>query len=280
MSVNPSLLLPTFRQRVSLVPSPHPVSLPKADDLPPGTSEAEPDGEVHDAEQEAPLVPLGLRHVARAIVRRGRPNPVGRQASHDVAELSQGKRGEQPGGTAGDCDRQEGRVHGPDMGSSGSKEVVGVEVEGRDQAKRPLPRQAQSADDANDLAGEPGDETKLVQVGRHGDERSEPGQRVPRLVIGQALLPGDDPGDQENGEPGEGRGHGVDADRGPENPERHGDSEGSSSELLVRAHRPKLGELFLGLGRCIRGVFDLGRVEHVEQGRREQKAAQTRDGGR
>lgn len=67
---------------------------------------------------------------------------------------------------------------------------MGVEVQGADDAERALPAQAQAADDAHHRLREPRDEAEGVQVGGHGDEGREPGQRVPRAVVVQALLRG------------------------------------------------------------------------------------------
>lgn len=61
--------------------------LPEADDLPPGAASKHPDGNVEDREDEAELVPLGLRHIACPKVWRRRADAVGGQAAHHVGQL-------------------------------------------------------------------------------------------------------------------------------------------------------------------------------------------------
>lgn len=58
--------------------------LVKADDLPPGAANAEPDGNVEEGQEQAKLVPLGLRHIASSKVGRRRSDAVRGQASHQV----------------------------------------------------------------------------------------------------------------------------------------------------------------------------------------------------
>ena len=61
--------------------------LPQANDLPPGTANAQPYSEVEEGHQETQLVPLGLRNIASAKVWRRRANAVCRQAAHHVGQL-------------------------------------------------------------------------------------------------------------------------------------------------------------------------------------------------
>lgn len=67
--------------------------------LPPGTAGKEPDRDVEDGEEEAELVPLGLGHVASAVVWWRATNAVGGQAAHHVGELSERNGSEQRWGT-------------------------------------------------------------------------------------------------------------------------------------------------------------------------------------
>ena len=62
--------------------------LEDADRLPPSAAHKQPDGEVEHTEDEAELVPLGLRHVAGAVEGGGRADAVGGQAAHHVGQLA------------------------------------------------------------------------------------------------------------------------------------------------------------------------------------------------
>lgn len=60
----------------------------------------------------------------------------------EITHLSERDRSQEAWGAAGDGHRQEGGVHGPDVGSPAGKQVVGVEVEQHDDGEGLLPCQA------------------------------------------------------------------------------------------------------------------------------------------
>ena len=88
---------------------------------------------------------------------------------------------------------------------------MGVEVDERDGQEGRLPRQAESGDDVHDAGGEGRDQTVLVQIASHRDEGGEPHEGIPRRTFGEALLPSDNAGDEENGQAVERGGDGADA---------------------------------------------------------------------
>mmetsp|Transcript_6981 Transcript_6981/g.20410 ORF Transcript_6981/g.20410 Transcript_6981/m.20410 type:complete len:274 (-) Transcript_6981:971-1792(-) len=254
--------------------------LPQAEDLPPRSADAEPDEEVVDGEDASKGVPLVERDVAGSKDRRGGSNSVGGEAAHDVGEHSKAEGGHQRWGPAGHGDAQESGVHGTDVGRTARKEVVRVVVEQHDDQEGWLPGESPAPDNADDLLGEPRDQSELVQAPRHGDQGGEPGEGIPGPVLVQALLPADDPGHQEDGEPGERSGNGVDSVVGTKDPHGHRGKQGDGHDFLVPAHGSELGELLLGLGWGLGAVLDLRRVDDVKnQGHGDQAHEARHEGG-
>lgn len=201
-----------------------------------------------------------------------------RGAAHEVGEDTERKRGDQGRGTAGDQHGEEGGVHRADVRRAGGEHVVRVEVQAHDDEERGLPRQAGGADNLHHRSGEPGDQAVLVQVRRHGDEGGEPGQGIPSGPFGEALLPGDDAGDEQGGQADERGGDRADADFGAEDPQTDGHHERGGHDLFVTRHGAELGELFLGLFRGFGGVLHLGGVQHVQDQGHADEAHQAGEG--
>mmetsp|Transcript_2212 Transcript_2212/g.8667 ORF Transcript_2212/g.8667 Transcript_2212/m.8667 type:complete len:370 (-) Transcript_2212:28-1137(-) len=151
-----------------------------------------------------------------------------------------------------------------------------VEVDESHDDKGRLPRQAEAGDDADDAFGESRNQTVRVQVTRHGDERGEPHERIPSRTFGKTFFPGDDTGDEEDGQAVERGGDRADAELGTKDPETHGQRQGSSHDLFVNRHRTELRELFLRLDRSVWRVLDFRRIQDVEDERRGDEADDTR----
>mmetsp|Transcript_36950 Transcript_36950/g.93304 ORF Transcript_36950/g.93304 Transcript_36950/m.93304 type:complete len:585 (+) Transcript_36950:55-1809(+) len=254
-------------------------ALQDADGLPPDAANAQPDREVEDRADEAQLVPVRLSDVAGVVERRARADAVEGQAAHEVGQLREAQGGGHGGRAAGNGHRQEGGVHGTDVGGAGGKQVVGVVVQQHDNQEGWLPGQAEPAHQVHNLAGEPGDEALLVEVRRHGDESCKPGEGVPGLVVAQALLPGGDAGDQQDGEANQRRGHRVHANAGAADPQGHGDGEGSPGDLLIQRQWAQLVQLLPRLDRRIGGVLDFRREESIQNEGHADEAAQARHNG-
>lgn len=113
-----------------------PAVLPQADGLPPDTSNSKPNYEIDDGDQEPIAPPFGERNVTSSVEDRCRSDTVMSNAAHEI-----GKEGEnhctkvwwgaQSTGYGYECCE-----HGPDMSSSASKEVVGIEVKEDKNAER------------------------------------------------------------------------------------------------------------------------------------------------
>ena len=73
----------------------------------------------------------------------------------------------------------------------------------------------------------------------------------------QAVLPLDHIGDEQYGEPQQGSGNGIDANRASKDPEAHSDGKGAGSDLLVQGEGPQLLQLLPGLLGSIRRVLHL-----------------------
>ena len=124
---------------------------PDANDLPPGATSKHPYSDVEYRHDEAQAVPLGLGDIASTEVGWGRPDAIGREAAHDIGEL-----GQKEGCWKGWCPscnghRQEGSVHGTDVGGSRGKQVVGVEVEEHNEGECWLPGHAKAIHNAHHL---------------------------------------------------------------------------------------------------------------------------------
>ena len=75
----------------------------------------------------------------------------------------------------------------------------------------------------------------------------EPGEGVPGGTLGEALLPGDDTGDEEGGKADKRSSDRTNTDGRTKDPETNSDSEGGSHDLLITAHGAELLKLLLGL---------------------------------
>lgn len=250
----------------------------EANHLPPDRADTKEGGDVENGQTKTDLPPSREGHIAGAEERRRRANSVVGGATHDVAEDAENESGHQGRSAARDKHGEEGGVHGADVRGTRGEHVVGVEVQEHDHKEGRLPREAGGGDDVHDGGREPGDETVLVQVGSHGDESGEPGEGVPGGTLGEALLPGDDTGDEEGGKADERSGDRANTDGRTEDPETNSDSEGGSHDLLVTAHGAELFKLLLGLDGGFGGVLDLRRVEDVEDERDSDEADNTRNG--
>lgn len=239
-------------------------SLVDTDHFPPNRADTQECGDVEDRETEADLPPGGEGHVASAEERRRGSDAVMSGATHDVGEDAENEGRHKGRGAARDEHGKEGGVHGTNVRRTGGEHVVGVEVEEHNHEEGWLPCEAGGGNNLHNGRGEPRDEAVLVKVASHGDEGCEPGEGIPGGSLSEALLPGDDAGDEQGGEANERGGDGADTKLGAEDPEGNGDGESASHDLLVAGHGTKLRELFLGLERSLGGVLHLGGVEHVE----------------
>lgn len=201
-----------------------------------------------------------------------------RGAAHEVGEDAEDKGGDEGGSPTCDQHREEGGVHGANVRGPGGEHVVAVEIKENHHQESGLPRESGGGDELDDSLGEPRDESVLVEVSRHGNEGGEPGEGVPGRALGEALLPGDDAGDEQGGEADECGGDGADANLGAEDPEADGDDEGGGHDLLVVAHGTELFELLLGFDGSFGGVLHLGGVEHVQDGGHADEADQPGEG--
>jgi len=253
--------------------------LVQPDHLPPNGTDTEEGGNVKDRQTEPNLPPGGEIHVSGTKERGRRANAVVSSAAHDVREDTEHEGRHQRRGTASHEHGEEGSVHGANVRSTRSKHVVGVEVQEHNYEEGRLPSEASSRDNLNDSAGKPRDETILVEVSRHGNQGSKPGQGVPSGAFSEALLPGDDTRDEKGRQANESSGHGTDADGGSENPEPDSDDKGGGHDLLVATHGAELLELFPSLDRSLRRVLHLGRVQDVQDEGHGNQADEARKGG-
>ena len=83
------------------------------------------------------------------------------------------------------------------------------------------------------------------------------------LVVAEAILPGCDVGDEQDGEAQQGGGHSADAEGAAKDPEGHGQAQSASCDLLVLRHGAQLRQLLPCLHGRVRGVLRLWRVDHI-----------------
>mmetsp|Transcript_5805 Transcript_5805/g.19465 ORF Transcript_5805/g.19465 Transcript_5805/m.19465 type:complete len:211 (-) Transcript_5805:2803-3435(-) len=192
--------------------------LHQTDNLKPWKSDTQEDGDVHDGHAKADLPPGTQGNVPGAKKRRRRADAVVRGASHNVGEDTQNDGRNQRRCAAGNQDGQKRRIHCSNVRRTRCEEVVRVKVQQDDDQKRRLPGQAHTTDDFNDGIRKPRDQTVFLQVRGHRNQRGKPGQSIPSRTFSQALFPGDDPGNEQNGQAVQRGCNRADADGGAKDP--------------------------------------------------------------
>mmetsp|Transcript_185 Transcript_185/g.792 ORF Transcript_185/g.792 Transcript_185/m.792 type:complete len:209 (-) Transcript_185:965-1591(-) len=114
------------------------------------------------------------------------------------------------------------------------------------------------------------DDSHGVQLPGHRDEHREPQKGVPRALLLQRLVPGDDVHDHQQGEADHRRESGRDPNLGPEYPHEHRDGKTGNHLELVPPNGPELLQLFRCDDGRLRGLFHPWWIDQVDHDRGRQ----------
>mmetsp|Transcript_2680 Transcript_2680/g.12101 ORF Transcript_2680/g.12101 Transcript_2680/m.12101 type:complete len:227 (-) Transcript_2680:878-1558(-) len=156
------------------------------------------------------------------------------------------------------------------------EQVVDAEVARVKQDEHLAPSEGRRGQRARDGVGEEVDEAHGVELRGHADEHREPQEGIPRALLVEAVLPGDDAGHELQRHAEHRRGDRAHPDLIAEDPENHGEAHRDDDHDLILRERAELLELLRRLLRGLRSVLDLGRV-HLEHEQRRHR--QPDDGG-
>mmetsp|Transcript_10546 Transcript_10546/g.29803 ORF Transcript_10546/g.29803 Transcript_10546/m.29803 type:complete len:568 (+) Transcript_10546:36-1739(+) len=246
----------------------------QTNDLPPHATHDAPDEQVGDSHDASDLEGGGHVVVARSVEDGRLPAGVVGHSAEQVGVEGDRQGRQEWRGSGADHRGQESRAQSGELRGLGGEQVVQQEVRDVEGDEHGRPAEVHGGEAGVHLGGQGPDQAELLELGGHGDQDSEPDERVPGTLLLQEVVPRQHPSDHLQSDSDHRRGGPRDAELVSKDPQDHGEHHGSGDHPLDLLHGAQLLEL---LGRGLWGVrrlLDLRRHDLVDDQRRQEQPSE------